>query len=269
MANILIPVEIYKGRDTIPLKKMGKIVQETEKFLTMLGEDIKLGADDGEWLATNIKSGSLAYNIERSGVTEEKAKVFYHDFEQIVKDPLGEHNAHISRKTRKQFAAIAAPIDPGDYVSFGLIVNENSIPTWHHLSKETSLEIIKMVDKQIEYHTSIQGIIHELQLETRPLSFKIRELSTERLIKCFYDDDLYDDVRKTLERKNGIVYISGIVTANLSDEKIDYIKIEKKEDISLAEEFRPGDIEKFIGCCPDILGDMSLQDWVDEVRNRG
>lgn len=271
MAKISIPVELYKGRDAIPLKKMGKIVEEIEKFLKILGEDIELESEDGgEWLATNIRGGSLGLHVGRSGVSENKAHLFMYNYEKMVSDPLGINNGHISSKTRKQFAKIADVLDPGDYISFGVPVANRKKPKWHHLSKETSLDIIKAVDRQIQYHGSIQGIIHDLQLETRPLFFKIRELShPDRLIKCFYDDDLYDSVRKTLEKKNAIVYISGLITANQADEKIEYMKITKKEDICTAEEFQHGDIDKFVGCCPGILGKKSLQDWIDEVRERG
>ena len=193
-----------------------------------------------------------------------------HNFEHIVKTPLGIYDGHITRRTKRQYAAIASSLDSGEHISFGLVAKGRRRHTWHHLSKETSQEIIKNIDKQIEYRGTIQGVIHDLQLEDRPRCLKIRELSTNRLIKCYFTDELYDYIHKATEKLESVVYISGQIIANQHEEKIEYVKVESREGIQLAEEFRKEDIDNFIGCCPGLLeNEESLQDWIDEVRGRG
>jgi hypothetical protein len=266
--EIKIPIELFRGRDAFPLKKLGEIVQETEKFLKSLSEDVQIEIEEGDWLATNIKGGSLTYVAMKAGISEPKAEVYMHNYRQLIQDPLGRQNGNvISSRTRKQFANIAKSLNPGDFINFGM--EEKEEIKWHALSKETSLEIIESIDRQIEYKGTIQGIIHDLQKESSPYFFTIRELASQRLIRCVFGEELYEKIWEILKNRTGIVYVSGLILANQADEKVEYLKLEKEDDIILAEEYKEGDIDKFIGCCPGILGKKSLQKWINEVRGRG
>lgn len=267
--EIKIPIELFKGKESFPLRMLGDIVREIEKFFKMLGEDVQIEADSGEWLITNVKGGSLTGTAFKAGVPEAKAKLYLHNYKQIIEDPIGrKHNNLISRRTRRQLANIGKNLNPGDAINFG-VIDEKSKVTWHSLSKETSLEIIETVEKQIIYRGSIQGTIHDIQIESRPYYFNIRELSTQKLIRCEYNGKLYEEIWKTLKKRTGIIYVSGLITANQVDEKIEYIKLESANDIILAPEYKHGDLQKFIGCCPTLLGKKNLQAWINEVRGRG
>jgi len=266
--KIEIPITLFKGKDAFPLKTLGDVVKEFEKFLKMLGDDIEIEPDDGEWLFKDVKGGSLSGVAFKAGVQQPKAQSFIHSFEHIVRDPVGEKsNGLIRNKTRRQFANIASNLNPGDAISFGL--SRGNKKEWLPLSKEQSLEIIQAVEKQIEYNGTIQGRIHDLQIETTPYAFNIRELSSQKLIKCTFPESLYQKVWEALKKRKGIVYVSGLITASVTDEKIENLKISKSEDIMPAPDYIEGDFDKFVGCCPEIIGGKSLQSWINGVRGRG
>src|SRR5258707_14899820 len=81
MARLRIRIELSRGGVGVPLGKLARVVDEAQKFLHMLGEDVHIQAR-GEWLGFDFDHESLNFTAEFSGaVTPEQVRAFYAAFD--------------------------------------------------------------------------------------------------------------------------------------------------------------------------------------------
>ena len=99
MARIKIRLIINKGRLGAPMVKLGRISEQTEKFLKALAADCDIESHPSEWLAVNFSNGSVEFDAEFQGdVNPGAAHVFTRNLEFLADfDPKSEGlNAAIS-----------------------------------------------------------------------------------------------------------------------------------------------------------------------------
>ena len=132
-------MELNRGGVGVPLHKLASVVDEAQKFFRMLGEDIHIGRDSGEWLGLDFDNKSLNFTAEFVGPLEpEQVRQFYAAFDGVTL---------LRRATIAQFARIADAIDEDELIGFGLYQNdqESEPGEWRSLSKREALRITEEI----------------------------------------------------------------------------------------------------------------------------
>lgn len=259
MARLRIRIEMNKGRVGIPLGKLSEVVAETKTFLRMLCQDVHIG--DGEWLGLEFENSSLKFNAEYAEeISEHRIVEFNEEFDDVRR---GKPPARARYATRAQYAKIAAPLDPDEIVDFGLYRPGIPAPELVSLSKRHAAVLLGDQQEPIESSASVQGKIHSLFLGSDEPHFMLRELSTGFLVKCTYDDDRYDEIKKALETREAILHVYGISTIDLSNRKIAKIHVQR---IDVAEPMSVDEFDAFFGCAPNLTGGKSTQEFIDRIR---
>lgn len=96
----------------------------------------------------------------------------------------------------------------------------------------------------LEYYGSLQGKIHSWYKEAKTPYFDLRELATDRLVKCYYTEKLYRNVYEQMKDRDNVVHVSGDIKADRVErvpEEIKVVRIDNYEPLS-KEEF-----EEFFG----------------------
>ena len=269
MALLRVRVEMNKGGVGVSLRKLAKISLEYEKFLRSFSHDLHLDLKNGDWVAKDFENNSVEYVAEYVGevppevVTKSRSALKYIMDEHNEFTDLG---SAISRATIIQYAHIAKEIDADEIVEFGVYENGDQAAIHRfHLSRERSLEIAQRFkqDDTVQYETSFQGKIHSLYKEVEKPHIYVRDLSTGNLIVCHYSRSKYEQIAKALKNQDAILHIGGLVTASRGSRKPLYMTLDR---MSVAEEYREGDLDKFFGCAPNMSDEDLIETNDDDVE---
>jgi hypothetical protein len=119
------------------------------------------------------------------------------------------------------------------------------------------------IGSPVPAYGSIQGIIYSLQKEARRPFFRLRELSTEAMVSCFYPTRLYADVVDALKERTGILHIAGDMMFDRATRAITELSVER---IERARTLSAAEFEEFFGSAPDFTGDLSTDEYIDAIR---
>lgn len=264
MADLRIPIILNKGRKGIPLQKLARISYELQQFLALLGEDLQIEIGAG-WLGTDFSNGSLQFTAEKvNPVEERKATAFKQAFRHVAQR---RPDARVRPSTIRQFAKIAEPMDADEAVEFSLPKSDTDEQNeWCELTKQQALVIASEVQEVVRSHGGIQGVIHSVFFGASPAHFQLRELSTGELVKCVYSSrKQYEELATVLKQQNAVVHVYGTIKTDFVNRQIEELRVEK---IELADSFSKEDFDRFVGSAPGMLGDQSLQEFIDDVRER-
>lgn len=271
MAQLRLRIELNKGGLGISMEKLAKITEETATFLRMVVKDVVRDAL-GNWIARDFDNNSVDFTAEFVGtMTSDQIQACNHALAYTMDEDIDYEYLDnvVSRRTLLQYAKIAKPIDPDEVVHFHLYNNGNLDHAPHFvLSKPRSIEIEQrlQLSDRIQYQGSIQGIITALFKDTSTIQkphCRVRELYSDELIPCYFSYDLYDKVIEALQNKDTVVHIAGWVTASRTDRKPIEILMKRIEP---AEKYLEGDLQRFIGCAPHATGDLTTEQFLEQVR---
>ncbi|MFI5015266.1 MAG: hypothetical protein ACHQAY_23270 [Hyphomicrobiales bacterium] len=268
MARIRVRFELNKGRTGAPLAKLGKIAEQAEKFLKALAAEISIEQRAGDWLAVNFKNGSVSYDAEFQGeVSAGQAMLFNKHLEFVADyDPEREGpNGLVGPSTIAEFARMGSLIDPDEVIGVGVYRN-GSKPIWRRISYAHAAAIRQEVEAPLPTYGGLQGIIHSLYKEARHPSFQLRELSTDALVRCFYIGTQYPLVAEVLQERTAIVNVAGDIVYDRVSRSATELKLER---IEKARVLTPAEFESFFGSAPKFTGDMSTDQYIDEMRADG
>jgi len=139
MARLRVRMELNRGGVGVPLHKLAHVVDEAQKFFRMLGEDVHIGMDKGEWLGFDFDNKSLNFTAEYVGrVDDAQIREFHAAFDGVTL---------LRRATIAQFARIADPIEEDELIGFGLYQNDHETEPseWRSLSKREALRITEEI----------------------------------------------------------------------------------------------------------------------------
>ena len=265
MADLRIPIILNKGRKGIPLKKLASISAEIQQFLGLLGEDLNIDPGAG-WIGIDFYNGSLGFTAEKVDPVEESKKLA---FKQAFRNVASRRpDARIRPSTIRQYAKIADPMDAEETAEFSLpsLDADNQIEEWCELNKQQALLITSDIQGAVRSYGGVQGVIHSVFFGASPAHFQLRELSTGDLVKCVYSSRKhYEELAAALKEQNAVVHVYGTIKTDVVNRQIEELRVAK---IELADTFSKQDFERFVGCAPGLLGDQSLQGFIDEVRER-
>jgi hypothetical protein len=135
VSRLRIRIELSRGGVGVPLHKLASVISETQRFLTLLAEDVGIENGKGEWLGFDFDPASLDFTAEYIGpVKAEQVQAFNAAFEGTTS---------LRRATIAQFARITESIREDEVVGFGLFTSdEGDQPSeWHCLSRRDALRI--------------------------------------------------------------------------------------------------------------------------------
>ena len=226
MPELRIRVELNKGRIGIPLGKLAAIVEETAKFLALIGEDAGLGGDPHNWLAQNFSNNSVDFDIHKNDIkSEPKRKKAITLLRAVMEAPsdVSVTTSPVSIATWRQYAKIAVPIDSDEKIDFGLYLDDGNKPDQSfNLTKTIADRITRVFLKSTCYFGQVQGRVHALYKEVERPRLVLRDLEGY-LVDCFYKPEHYPDVVKALTDETATVIAEGLVTENLESGRIESI----------------------------------------------
>ena len=138
MSRLRIRIELNRGGVGVPLNKLASVVQQSQSFFRMLGDDVHIDQSQGDWLGFDFDHESLNFTAEFVGaVTPEQVAEFHAAFDGTT--PL-------RRATIAQFARIADAIEEDEVIGFGLYLNDGDDPgEWRCLSRRDALRIAEEI----------------------------------------------------------------------------------------------------------------------------
>ena len=85
-------------------------------------------------------------------------------------------------------------------------------------------------------------------------------------MKCVYRSrKQYDELASVLKQQNAVIHVYGTIRTDFVNRQIEELRVEK---IELAESFSKEDFDRFVGSAPGMLGGQTLQEFIDDVRER-
>ncbi|OGO35299.1 MAG: hypothetical protein A2Z03_07755 [Chloroflexi bacterium RBG_16_56_8] len=263
MPFIRVRIELNKGRHGVPLRKLAAVGRESEKFFQMLGSDVGLKFEKGEWIAVNFEEGSLCFDaMNVSETSDEELYQFNHNLRRVAKfDPNKDISLEgISNATMRQYAQIAENLDSDELVGFGIYKDGEAPLEWDYLSKHQSIEIMNCIESRIQYHGALHGTIHSLNKGITTPYFDLRDAASGRLVKCFFKRGLYEKLIDIMKDYDAIVHLSGLFTVSKFEKKIESVYAQK---IEKAEQYLEGDIDRLMGCAPDLTYEDDIEGALD------
>jgi hypothetical protein len=269
MALIRFRIQINKGRRGVPLKKFTNIGRDFGKFLRMLGEDIGIQSTINDWIAVNFdEEHSVAYDQEYQKEQSVSVKNKYNRSFRVISDYSEKKHSALSqfrKTTLKQFCDISKNIERDESISFGLYTTKDDKPNeWKQLTLHKANVLSSTLDDIVECYGAIQGEIFSLIKSDGECYVSVKELSTGNNIQCYFNDNLYSDVVSLLKERRGIVHVYGNMKISKIYDKIESLII---SEIKPAIKYQEGDLERFIGCVPNLTGELSTEQFISRIRD--
>jgi len=269
MSRIKVRFELNKGRTGAPMSKLGDISRQAERFLRALAADLKIDSKAHEWLAVNFRNGSVSYDAEFQGdISGAEIDAFNRGLEF-----LADYDAHtegtngtVSHMTVLEFARLGSFIDPDEVIGLGIYGRDPNKLKWRRISYAQTSDMRSELEAAIPSYGSVQGIIHSLQKEaTRPY-FRMRELSTEALINCYYPVRLYADVARALQERTNILHVAGQMKYDRPSRSIAELDVDRIDTGRILSSI---EFEELFGSMPNFTGRQSTDEYIDDIRANG
>ena len=250
------------------MEKLGEISRQAERFLRALAADVKLAVKKGEWLAVNFENGSVSYDAEFQGEVDEGTARAYLSALRFVTDYDAETegaNGLVTDATLLEYAKIGQIIDPDEVIGIGLYDGRSRKPKWRTITYNKTSRIRGQMEAPISSYGSVQGLIYSLIKEADKPHFRLRELASEHLVRCYYTNEQYPLVYSALRERSLVVHVSGYtfdrITRSVITVEVD--RIDSTEALSGA------DFERFFGNSPALTGEMETEEFIEAARGNG
>lgn len=260
MSKLKIKLELNKGRIGVPLERLAKVADEARKFLEMLSKDVDLG--EGQWIAERFTNDSLGFDSTFKGEATSRNLAIAQRALRHISDPKrtpDDLRFGIRRETLFQFGKMASPLPVDDVLLVGLYKDGDKPDEIRFLSKERFLEIERQVVERTTHYGGLQGLITALFKAQNTIW--VHDISTGARVVCQFESRKYDQIWELLKSRDAIVNVEGWIRRKPGE--VDHLKI---ETISPSTEYQEGDLERFFGLDPDFTGDLSTEDYVDDLR---
>lgn len=265
MARFRVRLVLNPGRRGAPLGKLGRISEQTERFLRSLAGDSKVNTQPGQWLAVNFKDGSPEYDAEFQGdVNVGDAQVFARNLEFLADYDADSEglNGSVSQATALEFGKIGTLIDPDEVIRLGIYPGRGGAPKWREITYSKTARLRREIETPLPAYGAVQGILHAWFKEAREPSFQIRELSTEALVRVTYPPMLYSDVAQAVQERTTTLIVSGDILFNRATRQpyeMHANRIRRQGMLSAAE------FEAFVGSAPEFVSDFDDEGIEEEA----
>jgi len=246
------------------MAKLGKIAEQTERFLRVFANDLGLDAKLGDWLAADFKNSSVEFQAEYpTEVPASLAQFFSAGLEVLADfDPENEGlNGRVSESAALEYSRIGGLIDPDEIIRMGIIRSDGKTPKWRDITYSSLSRIRRELEQPIIAQGSVQGIVHAWFKEAKEPHFQLRELATDDLIRVFYDNSLYAQVAKAVQERSTTLIVDGRITYDKVTKKALDLRAERINSMAMMsfEEF-----EEVFGCAPNFEPSVIEEDgWLN------
>lgn len=246
------------------MAKLGKIAEQTEKFLRTFAADLGIDVKPGEWLAADFKNGSVDYRAEfPKEVSPAVAQIFSTGLEVLADyDPEMEGlNGRVSESAALEYSRIGTLLDPDEIIRMGIIPPHATNPRWRDITYSSLSSIRREMEQPVSSHGSVQGIVHAWFKEAREPHFQLRELASDDLIKVFYDQDLYDRVAKAVQERSTTLIVAGQMLFDRVTKQATELKAERIEPMAM---MTPQEFDEIFGSAPHFEASFIDEgEWVN------
>ncbi len=232
------------------MAKLGRIAEQTEKFLRALAADNGVETKPGEWLAADFKNSSVEYQAELPAeVSPAVAQLFAGGLELLADyDPDNEGlNGRISDATALEYAKIGSLIDPDEIIRMGILSPHAQTPKWRDITFTALSSIRRAMEQPIAAHGAVQGIIHSWFKEARDPHFALRELASDDFVKVFYPSSMYEQVARAVQERTTTLMVSGLLSYDRVTRKATELKAERIEKMDM---MSPQEFDSLLGAFP-------------------
>ena len=267
MANFRMKVGINRGRGPVDFKSLSTLTEEINSFLRRLGEDAGLPDDANRWLATKVSDGSFLSVAELGEeVTPEFASMLEAMMDAMTRGDAAEaQRLGVREQTRLQFASVARKAANAHMpVEFGIYqgAHRANDPDWREVTVERA-QALTQFSPTVDYMGALQGVIHAWFKESEKPHFVLRDMVHGELVNCYYRAELYPDLLRAFVRRDEVVHVAGLISANRVSKNIDRVTVTKLRN---SVEFSDADFERFFGCAPDLTGDLDSVEFTKGNR---
>ncbi len=197
MARLRIRIELNRGGVGVPLQKLASIVAEAQKFFQMLGEDIRIDQNQGEWLGFDFDHEYLNFTAEFVGrVTAEQVSDFNAAFDGTTS---------LRRATISQFAHITNAIEEDELIGFGLYLNDAGAEPgeWRCLSRRDALRITEEIRNLIGASEEFTPQSHLPAVSDSNMGARMFSERRERVLEPAKWAGVVREVEQSLSRRIG------------------------------------------------------------------
>ncbi|MFZ2656073.1 MAG: hypothetical protein WAX69_14170 [Victivallales bacterium] len=267
MSELKIRFELNKGQQGMPIDKLSKITGEIFKFFKMFSADTGLEKNESKWIASNFDNNSVDFDCcFKEQIEDEKLSQVRKIIYVIIKDEPNQLEYHmVRRETLCQFKNIQNSLELQDSARIGIYGDEgiNSIQ-WFELKYSPSVELNIAIEPNNLVYGEVQGIVHAFFKENIPPYLRIRELSTQNLVNCYFNLEMYHSAIEMLEDPEAVIFVEGWLKEDADTGNIKEIKV---KDFRPAPEFNQEIYHKLQGSIPDYTGKISSEKHVRGLRN--
>lgn len=260
MAGIKIRLVLNSGRNGAPLRRLGGVSTQTERFLRALAVDSGIDGEQAEWVATGLGGPPLRLDVEcRGAVDPGAARRFLDSFEAVASiDPdEGWSNRSVRRETVNEYARIGKAIGRDEVVEVAVVPPAGGPLRWHRITLPDSRELASRITRPIPAVCSVQGTIHSWSRGADPPRLRIRELSTNDLVTVEHDDRHHGSIAKAMQGKDTVVIVSGAGFYDALTRRVGRIRL---DDIRQPEPLSEEGFNGLFGSVPDLEIDDSWDD---------
>lgn len=268
MPQLRIRIALFKGQESIDLSRLTALPDELTKLLRNIADDAGVPPVDNHWRASNFSDGSLEFTAASSDRLSKDLSLRCARIGEAVlsgdRDDAFRHG--VTDRTLLQYAILARKVQPGEMVCLGILEDDKRFKnpkSWHTVTAEAAQRLTTDVRPHIDYHGAVLGCIHAVYIQVDRPHFDLRDLTREDLVKCYFSDDMHDEIVKMLTPKDRRVNVGGMLRANRLTKTIESIRVDR---IKAAETITNEEFERFFGSAPEITGGQSAADFIADAR---
>lgn len=267
MPQFRMRVTLFEGQESIELARLSTLPDELAKLFKSIGEDAGILPIHNQWRASNFADGSLEFEVATHEGLPAKSVAACRRIATSVfaGKPQAAYAAGATDRTFLQYAQVAKRMRAGESVSFRVFpAKRGKRPPKPYLVTSAVVEkLTESVRQFVEYHGTVLGVIHALYKEADRPHFDLRDVSRDNIVKCYFEEDLYNDIVAALAPRDRRVHVSGKVKANRLDRTIEAINVER---LMLVDALSDEEFEKFFGSAPAMTGDVGAAEYVASLR---
>lgn len=266
MARLRFKLEINPGGHGVRLDKLGRLSELAERFLRSLAEDAGAKLSPGDLVASDFYDGSFGSTVEAVADVPEPVVASF-DASILTFAHYGRDNSNprlpegFSKRTLRHYIDLGDEMDSDEAIKVGLI-GDREQPQWEKLTKTSMFMVKSMLEAPYKYRGAIQGRMATWYKDRS--YFNLKPFSHNITVKCFYDQNLYNNVYKAFEDKDAVVHAIGEISAErITGEPTDM----RVFDVKVYTRLTDAQFKEMAGSAPNIIGDADVISFIDEMRD--
>ena len=245
------------------LRKINQISEDTKKslFIAKIRMNEPQGFDKEK---PSLLKKILAASIKENGFNENQTSDFLKLPYDAIKQLFGSFLLEEKKKHLHLVAELKIPLDIDEAIGISLYDEGKKASKFYNVKRLKLEEVSKSIDAETSYLGSVIGYPYEWTKGAKEPFIKIRDVASNQLIKCSYDNKDYRMVAKLFEKQDALVIVTGRINYNkLTDE----MEIISATDFEIAPSLSHEQYEGFFGCAQGLTGGVDVAEYIRNIRD--